>query len=70
VVEQSRSRLQDVEIRPFRRAIAAKVGRIMMATSSTRARSPVSGVDLQAIVDGILRRELEYDGWLLTDDSR
>src|SRR5882672_6823544 len=69
VVEQSRSRLQDVEIRPFRRAIAAKVATIMMAHVLYPELDPEYPASIsRPIVDGILRRELKYDGVVLTDD--
>jgi beta-N-acetylhexosaminidase len=69
VVEQSRSRLEDVEIRPFKRAIAARVATIMMAHvlyPELDAEYPAS--ISRPVVDGILRRELKYDGVVLTDD--
>jgi beta-N-acetylhexosaminidase len=69
VVEQSRSRLEDVEIRPFRRAIAAKVATIMMAHVLYPELDPEFPASIsKPIVDGILRRELKYDGVVLTDD--
>jgi beta-N-acetylhexosaminidase len=69
VVEQSRSRLEDVEIRPFRRAIAAKVATIMMAHVLYPELDPEYPASIsKPIVDGILRRELKYDGVVLTDD--
>jgi beta-N-acetylhexosaminidase len=69
VVEQGRSRLEDVEIRPFKRAIAARVATIMMAHvlyPELDAEYPAS--ISRPVVDGILRRELKYDGVVLTDD--
>ena len=69
VVEHSRSRLQDVEMRPFRRAIAAKVASIMMAHVLYPELDPEVPASLSTpIVDGILRRELKYDGVVFTDD--
>ncbi len=69
VVEQSRSRLQDVEMRPFRQAIAARVATIMMAHVLYPELDPEVPASLsRPIVDGILRRELKYDGVVLTDD--
>ena len=68
-VEQSRSRLEDVEIRPFKRAIAAKVATIMMAHVLYPELDPEYPASIsKPIVDGILRRELKYDGVVLTDD--
>ena len=64
-----RPRLYDVEIRPFRKAIEAGVATVMMAhvlypdldESLPASLSP-------AVVEGILRKELKYDGVVLTDD--
>src|SRR5213593_1326802 len=56
VVEQSRRRLEDVEIRPFRRAIAAKVATIMMAHVLYPELDPEFPASIsKPIVDGILR---------------
>jgi beta-N-acetylhexosaminidase len=69
VVEHGRSRLYDVEIRPFRRAIAAKVATIMMAHVLYPELDPELPASLStAVVDGILRRELGYGGVVFTDD--
>jgi beta-N-acetylhexosaminidase len=69
VVEQSRSRLEDVEIRPFKRAIAARVATIMMAHVLYPELDPEYPASIsRPVVDGILRRELRYDGVVLTDD--
>jgi len=68
-VEQSRSRLDDVEIRPFKRAIAARVATIMMAHVLYPELDPEYPASIsRPIVDGILRRELKYDGVVFTDD--
>ena len=69
VVEHSRSRLEDVEMRPFRRAIAADVATIMMA----HVLYPELDAELPAslsetVVHGILRDELGYEGVIFTDD--
>jgi beta-N-acetylhexosaminidase len=69
VVEHGRARLEDVEMRPFRRAIAADVATIMMA----HVLYPELDAELPAslsteVVDGILRRSLGYGGVVLTDD--
>jgi beta-N-acetylhexosaminidase len=69
VVEQGRSRLEDVEIRPFRRAMAASVATVMMAHVLYPELDPELPASLSpAIVDGILRRDLGYKGVVLTDD--
>src|SRR4029453_19237332 len=68
-VEQGRSRLEDVEIRPFKRAIAARVATIMMAHVLYPELDPEYPASIsKPVVDGILRRELKYDGVVLTDD--
>ena len=64
-----RTRLYDVEIRPFRKAIEAGVATVMMAhilypdldESLPASLSPT-------VVEGILRKELKYEGVVLTDD--
>lgn len=69
VVELSRSRLDDVEIRPFKRAIAAKVATIMMAHVLYPELDPEYPASIsRPVVEGILRRELRYDGVVLADD--
>jgi beta-N-acetylhexosaminidase len=69
VVEQSRSRLMDVEIRPFRRAVAADVATVMMAHVLFPELDPELPASLSpAIVDAILRRDLGYKGVVFTDD--
>jgi beta-N-acetylhexosaminidase len=69
VVEQSRARLEDVEIRPFKRAIAARVATIMMAHVLYPELDPEYPASIsRLVVDGVLRRELKYDGVVLTDD--
>jgi beta-N-acetylhexosaminidase len=69
VVEQSRARLEDVEIRPFKRAIAARVATIMMAHVLYPELDPDHPASIsKTVVDGMLRRDLKYDGVVLTDD--
>jgi beta-N-acetylhexosaminidase len=69
VVEHSRARLEDVELRPFRRAIAADVATIMMAHVLYPELDPELPASLSTgIVDSILRRDLGYTGVVLTDD--
>src|SRR4029078_12972948 len=61
--------LEDVEIRPFKRAIAARVATIMMAHVLYPELDPDYPASIsKTIVDGILRRDLKYDGVVLTDD--
>src|SRR5258707_6854342 len=62
VVEQSRSRLDDVEIRPFRRAIAAKVATIMMPHVLSPELDPEFPASISTpIVAAILLRDIDYD---------
>jgi beta-N-acetylhexosaminidase len=69
VVAHSRSRLTDVEIRPFRRAVEAGVATIMMAHVLYPELDDVLPASLSpAIVQGLLRKELGYGGVVLTDD--
>lgn len=69
VVEHGRSRLYDVEIRPFHKAVEAGVATFMMAHvlyPELDAELPASLSP--AIVDGVLRGELKYEGVVFTDD--
>ncbi len=69
VVEHGRGRLDDVELRPFRRAIAAQVATIMMAHVLYPELDPELPASLSTpVVAGLLRGELKYDGVVLTDD--
>jgi beta-N-acetylhexosaminidase len=69
VVEQGRTRLFDVEIRAFRPALAARVATVMMAHVLYPELDPELPASLSTtIVDGILRRDLGYDGVVFTDD--
>jgi beta-N-acetylhexosaminidase len=69
VVEHSRSRLEDVEIRPFRAAIKAGVATIMMAHVLYPELDPEVPASLsKPIVEDLLRRELKYGGVVFTDD--
>ena len=69
VVDEPRKRLYEVEIKPFWKAIEAGVATVMMA----HVLYPDLDSDLPAslsprVVDAILRRELGYDGVVMTDD--
>ena len=68
-VEHSRSRLEDVELRPFRKAIEAGVASIMTAHVLVRALDEEVPATLSPrVIDGLLRRELKYDGVVVSDD--
>jgi len=69
VVEHGRQRLEDVEMRPFRAAVKARVATIMMAHVLYPELDPEVPASLsKAIVEGILRGEMKYDGVVFTDD--
>jgi beta-N-acetylhexosaminidase len=69
LVDHSRSRLDDVELRPFRKAVEAGVAMIMTAHVLVREIDDKRPATLSpAIVGGILRRELGYTGVVVSDD--
>jgi beta-N-acetylhexosaminidase len=68
-VDHSRSRLDDVELRPFRKAIEADVSAIMSAHILVRDIDDEWPATLSAaVIGGLLRDKLKYDGLVLTDD--
>jgi len=68
-VDHSRARLEDVELRPFRAAIAAGVASIMTAHVLVRELDDRRPATLSpVVVDGLLRRELGFDGVIVSDD--
>jgi beta-N-acetylhexosaminidase len=67
-VDHPRSRLEDVEWRPFRRAIAAGVATVMTAHIVVREIDPESPATLSRPVLDILRNELGFRGVILSDD--
>jgi beta-N-acetylhexosaminidase len=68
-VDHPRSRLEDVELRPFRRAIAARVATIMTAHVLVRELDDKLPATLSPrIVQGLLREELGYGGVIVSDD--
>ena len=69
VVEASRERLEAIEFPPFRRAVAQSVASMMTAHVLYRALDPELPATLSpTIITNFLRRELQYDGVVLTDD--
>jgi beta-N-acetylhexosaminidase len=69
VVEHSRSRLEDIELRPFKKAIAAKVATIMTAHIVVRELDEKVPATLSpAVVTTLLRDELGYKGVIVADD--
>jgi beta-N-acetylhexosaminidase len=69
VVEHARRRLEEVELRPFRKAVEAGVATVMTAHVVVRALDAAVPATLsRAVVDGLLRRELAFDGVIVSDD--
>lgn len=68
-IPHSRARLDAVEFAPFRAAIAAKAASIMTAHILFPAfDSDLPATLSPAILTGLLREELGYDGLVITDD--
>lgn len=69
LVEHAPDRLRAVEFVPFRSAIEARVATIMTAHVLVPALDAERPASLSpAIIDGLLRRELGYEGVILSDD--
>lgn len=68
-VNASRARLDTVELPPFRRAIAAGVGAIMTFHGVVPAldTSPLPATLSPTVMTGLLRRDFDFDGLLITD---
>ncbi len=69
-IEHDRQRLDDVELYPFKKLIDANVGSIMVAhlnvpelESNSKLPSSIS----PKIVDGLLKKEMGYQGLIITD---
>jgi beta-N-acetylhexosaminidase len=68
-VEHPRSRLEDVELRPFRKAIEEGVATVMASHLLVREIDDVLPAVLSPkLVNGLLRRELGFTGLVVTDD--
>jgi beta-N-acetylhexosaminidase len=68
-VDHSRSRLEDVELRPFRMAIEAGVATIMTAHVLVRELDDELPATLSPVViDELLRREMKFQGVIVSDD--
>jgi beta-N-acetylhexosaminidase len=68
-VDHSRSRLDDVELRPFRKAIEAEVALVMTAHIVVRELDATLPATLSpAAVNALLRKELGYQGVVVSDD--
>jgi beta-N-acetylhexosaminidase len=69
VVEHSPSRLEEVELPPFRKAIEAGVATIMTAHVVVRELDPDVPATLSpAIIDRLLRKQLGFQGVIVSDD--
>jgi beta-N-acetylhexosaminidase len=69
VVEASRERLEAVEFPPFRRAVEAGIATLMTAHVLYKALDDRLPATLsEAIITHLLRKEMGYDGVVLTDD--
>jgi beta-N-acetylhexosaminidase len=68
-VHHSRARLDDVELRPFRALVAAGVASVMTSHVLVRELDDALPATLSpALVTGLLREELRYDGVVVSDD--
>ncbi|HXY40856.1 MAG TPA: beta-N-acetylhexosaminidase [Vicinamibacteria bacterium] len=68
-VDHSRARLEDVELRPFRKAIEAGVAMVMTAHLLVREIDDTRPATLsEPIVTGLLRKDLGFGGVVATDD--
>jgi beta-N-acetylhexosaminidase len=68
-VDHSRSRLEDVELRPFRKAIEAGVATIMTAHVVVRDLDDRLPATLSPVViDELLRKKMKFDGVIVSDD--
>jgi beta-N-acetylhexosaminidase len=70
VIEASRSRMDSVELKPFRAAVEAGIGGIMTAhitVPSLNGGNDDPATLSPAIMDGILRRDMGFRGLLFTD---
>jgi beta-N-acetylhexosaminidase len=69
VVTQARPRLEDVELRPFRKAIEAGVASIMSAHVLVPELDEALPATLSPrILEGLLRKEMKYEGVIVSDD--
>src|SRR5437868_3621122 len=69
LVEHPPDRLRAVELAPFKAAIAARVASIMTAHILIPALDEARPATLsRAVITGLLREELGYDGLILSDD--
>ena len=70
VIPHSRERLQEVELRPFKEAMAAGLASVMSAHVIFPAFEPDEGIPgtlSRRVLTDLLRKELGYEGLVLTD---
>jgi beta-N-acetylhexosaminidase len=68
-VDHPRSRLDDVELRPFRKAIEAGVATVMTSHILVREIDDARPATLSpTLISGLLRKELGFGGAVVTDD--
>ena len=68
-VDHERSRLDEIELVPFRKAIEAGVATIMTAHVLVRSLDEEVPATLSPrVIDGLLRREMKYGGLIVSDD--
>jgi beta-N-acetylhexosaminidase len=68
-VDHTRARLEDVELRPFRKAIEAGVATVMTSHIVVREIDDARPATLSPeIIAGLLRKELGFTGVVVTDD--
>lgn len=71
VINHSRERLDQVELYPFKKAIEAGVDSIMAAHIYFSTIEPEAGIPAtlsKAVLNDLLREELNFDGVIITDD--
>lgn len=68
-IAASRERLEEIELVPFRAALAAGVKSVMIGHLSVPALDPsaLPATISPAIIEGVLRKELGYDGLVVSD---
>lgn len=68
VINHSRAYIDTIDTYPFRRLIEAGVGGVMVAHLQVNALDPERPSSLSpAVVDGLLRREMGFNGLIITD---
>jgi beta-N-acetylhexosaminidase len=68
-VDHSLSRLRDVELRPFRKAVEARVATVMTAHVLVRELDDALPATLSPhVIRPLLRDEMKYDGVVVSDD--